>query len=157
MARMLDNEKITGTNFGDSSQLTNWILDSGATCNMKLRVSDFIPGLLEYMDKNIEVVDGHHVSAKQEGKTRIKMCNDNRDTFIATLHHFLLAPDICDRLFSIIKLMNLVRTFLFNRGLCTVYFGHREKNAVTLPHSAHRKHAFLGEIKQISKNKSIGT
>ena len=31
----------------------------------------------------------------------------------------------------------------------------REKNAVTLPHSAQRKHIFLGKIKEISKTKKL--
>ena len=34
MARMSSNDKCTSGNFGDSSQLTNWILGSGATCHM---------------------------------------------------------------------------------------------------------------------------
>ena len=51
--------------------------------------------------------------------------------------------------------MNSVHTCLFQKGFCTVYFGDQEKNAVTLPHIAQRKHDFLGEIKQISKSKKI--
>ena len=31
-----------------------------------------------------------------------------------------------------------------------MYFGSKEENAVTLPHSAQRKHAFLEEIKEVS-------
>ena len=31
----------------------------------------------------------------------------------------------------------------------------REKNTVTLPHSAQRKHAFWGRIKQMSKSNKI--
>ena len=31
----------------------------------------------------------------------------------------------------------------------------KEKNAVTLPHSAQRKHAFWGEIKEMSKTKKL--
>ena len=54
--------------YGDSLQLTNWILDSGATCHMMSEVSDFIPGSLEDTDKYIEVADGHHVTAKQKGQ-----------------------------------------------------------------------------------------
>ena len=77
------------------------------------------------------------------------MCDGNRKTFIATLYNVLLAPDLCDRLFSIIKLMNAGNTFLFHKGVCTVYFGSEKKNAVTLPHSAQRKHAFLGKIKDM--------
>ena len=51
--------------------------------------------------------------------------------------------------------MNSGHTFLFPKGFCNVYFGEKEKNAVTLPHSAQRKHAFLGEIKEISKTKKL--
>ena len=40
---------------------------------------------------------------------------------------------------------------LFNNGFCTVYFGVEKKHAVTLPHSAQRKHAFTGKIKNMSK------
>ena len=81
------------------------------------------------------------------------MCDDNGKTFIATLHYLLLAPDLCDGLFSIITLMNSGHTCIFHKGFCTVYFGAEEKNAVTLPHSAQRKHAFLGKIKDRSKKK----
>ena len=51
---------------------------------------DFVPGSLEDTDKYIEVADGHHVTAKQKGQVRIKMCNDNEKPFIATLHNVLL-------------------------------------------------------------------
>ena len=51
MAHMSGNEKCFSGNFGDSSQLTNCILDSGATCHMKPEVSYFFPGSLEYTDK----------------------------------------------------------------------------------------------------------
>ena len=69
---------------------------------MTPEVSDFIPGLLENMDKHIEVADEHHVIEKQKGEVQIKMCDNNGDTLIATLHNVLWAPDLCDRLFSII-------------------------------------------------------
>ena len=32
-----------------------------------------------------------------------------------------------------------------------MYFGAEKKNTVTLPHSAQRKHAFIGKIKNMSK------
>ena len=44
---------------------------------MTPQVSDFIPGLLEDKDKHIEVAEGHHITLKQKGKVRIKMCDDN--------------------------------------------------------------------------------
>ena len=41
MIHMYSNAKITIRDFGDSSQLTNWILDSGRTCHMTPETSDF--------------------------------------------------------------------------------------------------------------------
>ena len=68
MARMSENDKCPSGSFGDSSQLTNWILYSVKTCHMTPEVSDFIPFALEDTDKYIEVADGHHVTAKQKGQ-----------------------------------------------------------------------------------------
>ena len=151
MASMSSDDERKSVKYGDSSQLTNWILDSGATCHMTPEVSDFIPGSLEDTDKYIEVVDGHHVTAKQKSQVRIQMCNNNGKTFITTLYNILLAPDLCDRLFSIITLMNSGPTCLIRKGFCTVYFGADKINAVTLPHSAQRKHDFTEKIKNMSK------
>ena len=94
MARMSSDDERKSGNYGDSLQLTNWILDSGATCHMTPEVSYFIPGSLEDTDKYIEVAGGHHVTAKQKGQVRIQMCNNNGKSFIATLHTVLLAPDL---------------------------------------------------------------
>ena len=114
-----DDERKIGE-YGDSSQLTNWILDSGATCHMTPEVTDFIPGSLEDTDKFIEVADGHHGMAKQKGSVRIQMCDDNGKKFIATLYNVLLAPNLCNRLFSIITLMNAGHTCLFHKEFCPV-------------------------------------
>ena len=62
-----------------------------------------------------------------------------------------MAPDLCDRLFSIIALMNAGHTCFFHKGFCTVYFGAKEDNAVTLPHSAVRKHSFIVKSMENSK------
>ena len=43
MSRISGNDECPSENCGDSKELTNWILDSGATCHMALEVSDFIP------------------------------------------------------------------------------------------------------------------
>ena len=83
---------------------------------MTPEVWDFVPGLLKDTDKHIEVADGHHVTVKQKGQVQIKMCDNNEDLFIATLHNVLLAPYLYDRLFSIIKSMNLGHTRLFQKG-----------------------------------------
>ena len=89
MERMFGNDECPSGNLGDSSQFTNWILDSGATCHMTPEVSDFIPGSLEDTDKHIEVADGNHVTEKQKVQVQIKMWDNNRDPFIATLHNVL--------------------------------------------------------------------
>ena len=47
---------------------------------MTPEVSDFIPGLLDYTDKHIEVADRHHVMAKQKGQAQIKTCDNNINT-----------------------------------------------------------------------------
>ena len=151
MARMSNDDERENKYYGDSSQLTNWILDSGATCHMTPEVTDFIPGSLEDTDKFIEVADGNHVTAKQKCSVRIQMCDDKGKTFVVTLYNVLLAPDLCDRLFSIVLLMNAGHTCLFHKVFYTVYFGVKEDNAVTLPHCAIRKHDFSGNIMEKSK------
>ena len=83
------------------------------------------------------------------------MCDDNGESFITTLHNILLAPDLCNGLFSIITLMNVGHTCLFHKVFCTVYFGAKEKNAVTLPHSAQRKYAFIVKIMEKSKKNKL--
>ena len=123
----------------------------GATCHMTPEVSDFIPGTLENTDKYIEVADVHDVTKKQKCQVQIQICNDNGKKFIATLYNVLLAPDLCNRLFSIIALMNTGHPNIFHKWFCTVYFRAENDNAVTLPHSAQRKHAFTGKIKNMSK------
>ena len=48
--------------------------------------------------------------------------------------------------------VNEFRKYLsFSQTVFTVYFGVEKINAVTLPHIAQRKHAFLGKIKNMSK------
>ena len=127
MARMSGNEKIGSIDFGDILQLINWILDSGETCHITPHVLGFIPYALEDTDKYIEVVDGHNVTAKQNGQVQIKTCNNNGNNFIATLYNLILAPDLCNKLFSIITLINFGHTCLFQKGICMVYFGDKEK------------------------------
>ena len=105
---------------------------------MTPEVTYFIPGPLEDTDKFIEVADGHHVTAKQKGSVRIQICDDKGKKFIATLYNVLLAPDLCDRLFSIITLMNVGYTCIFHKGfaLCnnvTVLFSFALKYTMQNP------------------------
>ena len=77
---------------------------------------DFIQVLLEDKYINSKAANGIHVKTKQKGQIRKRMCNDNRDTFIATLHNVLVAPDLCSRLFSIIMIINSEHHYLFHKG-----------------------------------------
>ena len=122
---------------------------------MTQEVSDFIPRLLEDRDKHIEDADGHHATVKQKGQVKIKMCDNNGNPFIATLYNALFAPDLYNRLFSIITLMSSGHTCLFHKRFCALYFVSKWKKSVTLPHSAQRKHAILGEINRMPKTKKI--
>ena len=48
--------------------------------------------------------------------------------------------------------VNECSTYLsFSQRICMVHFGAEKDNAVTLRHSAQRKHAFTGKIKDLSK------
>ena len=51
--------------------------------------------------------------------------------------------------------MNSGHTCLFCKGFCNVYFRAEYIRAVTLPHSAQRKHEFLGKIKDMSKRNKL--
>ena len=92
---------------------------------MTPEVMEFIPGSLEDMDKLIEVSDRHPVTAKQKDSVRIQMYDDNRKTFSATLYNVLLAPDLCDRFFSIMKLVNSGHKCFFIKGLHGVLWSKR--------------------------------
>ena len=92
---------------------------------------------------------------RNKSSSNNKICDDNRKPFITTFHNIHFAPDLCNRLFSIITLMNSGNTCLFHKGFFTVYFGAKENNTVSLPHSAQRKNEFLGKIKEMSKKKKL--
>ena len=67
MSRMYPNTESSKRDFGDSSQLTYWVLDSGSTCRMTPDISGFIPCSLVETDKYIEVAYGHFLTVKQPG------------------------------------------------------------------------------------------
>ena len=67
-------------------------------------------------DKCIEVANGHLVTAKKTGQFQIEISDNNGKTSIDTLYNLLLAPDLCDLLFSIIMLMNSGYTCFSHKG-----------------------------------------
>ena len=138
---MYINAESPRRNYGDSSQLTNCILYSGATCHITPEISDFILGSLVETDQYIKVAVRKHFTAKQIGEVQIEIRDNNGKTFIDTLYNVLFAPDFFNWLFSIIALIHSVRTFLFHKWFCNFFFSDHKQNAVTIPHSTQRKHA----------------
>ena len=65
---MYSNSEIPGKFVGYSSQLTNWILDSGVTCHMTPYILDFIPGSFMETDKYIEVAYGNFSQQNKQEK-----------------------------------------------------------------------------------------
>ena len=51
--------------------------------------------------------------------------------------------------------MNSGHTCLFQKVFFTIYLRARDTDALTLPHSAQRKHYFLEKIKEISKTNKL--
>ena len=76
--------------------------------------------------------------SKKRVQAQIRMCGDNGDPFIATLHTVLLAPDLCDGLSLIIELMNSGHTFYLTKGFawCTSTIRRKMRR---LCHIVHRE------------------
>ena len=72
MARTYSNEEKPRWYFVDSLQLTNWVLESGATCHMTPEISVFIPVSMVETDNYIKVADGHSFTEKQTQEVQKK-------------------------------------------------------------------------------------
>ena len=72
MARMSSNEESPRRDYGDKSQLTNWILDSKAICHMTPDISDFMLVSLVEIDTYIKVSGRNFITVKQTGEAQIK-------------------------------------------------------------------------------------
>ena len=72
MAQMSINDKRKSEKYGNSSQLINWILYSGATYHMTPEVSDLVPVSLEDKDKYIEFCGqtSRHGETKRTSKNK---------------------------------------------------------------------------------------
>ena len=110
---------------------------------MTPEVLDFIPVSLDDTDKQIEVADGHDITAKQKGQVWTKLCDNKGEPFITTFHNVILAPGLYDELFLIITLMNLGQICLFRKGFCNVYLRSKEKIHVH-QHIVHKGNIHFG-------------
>ena len=70
MTHIFSNTEIPRSNFGDSPQLTNWILDSGATFHVTTDISVFILESMVETDKYIEVTDGSFSQQNKQEKSK---------------------------------------------------------------------------------------
>ena len=64
MLQIPSNIESPKRNYGDSSQLKNWILDLGLTCHMTPDISDFVQVSLVEMEKYLEVAAGNYTTSK---------------------------------------------------------------------------------------------
>ena len=145
MAQISGNEKSLSRYFSDSLQLINWILDSGKTCHMTPQASYFIPGSWEDTDKYIEVADVDQITEKQKEQFQITMFDNNKDTLSRHLTAYF-----CHQIYAVgyfLLSCKWIRDIIvyFTRGFKLFTLGDKEKNMVTLPHSAQWKHAFWGK------------
>ena len=100
MARMSPNAESLRRYFRDILQLSNWILDSGVTCNVIPYIYDFMPVSLVEMYKYTKFADENFITTKQTGEAQIKMHEDNDKLFI---------DKVCNILFALV-----VRSIIFH-------------------------------------------
>ena len=84
------------------------------------------------------------------------MCDNHGDDFIAALHNIILASDLCEGLFSIILLINLVRTSLFQKGFVRCTLDKRRKTRL-LYHLLHNGNIHLGGNRAYAEIKENST
>ena len=110
--------------------------------------------MLEDTDKHIEVAGGYHITAKQKGQVWIRMCDNNRDPFIAMLYNVLLALDLCDGLFSIITLIKLGHPYFSTKKIHGVLWSTRDKCGYITTYCT-KETCILGGNQVNVKNKEI--
>ena len=96
MVKISLNKESLKRDFGDSPQLTKWVLDSGEACHMTPEVSNFVPVLLIETVIYIKVVDENYITAKKTGRVQINIHDDNGELLIATLCYILFVSELCD-------------------------------------------------------------
>ena len=67
---MSSDDQRKSVKYGDILKLTNWVLDSGATCHMTSEVSDFILGTLEDTDNTLKLQT--EITSRRNKKVKYK-------------------------------------------------------------------------------------
>ena len=81
--------------------MTNWILDSGATCHMYNNKDLFTSLHTLQTPLNITVGDGHNLQVVRRGDVALIMKLPNGKTESCTLHNVLSVPSIAYNLLSV--------------------------------------------------------
>ncbi len=116
---------------GDPHNLTNWLMDSGATAHMTPRFAD-LEDVEEGLNLGVEVADGHVVHCNKRGKIRVIMTDDNGDPLHALVHDCLYVPGLSRRLFSVTTFANLGHQASIQRNAVILYFGEQQ-SPITIP------------------------
>ena len=123
-------------------------------CHMTLEVSDFILGSLEYTDNHIEVANLHHFTATKKGQLRIKCTTIMEILSSQRYTNVLLAPYLCNGLFSIIRLMNSEHTCLLHRGFL-LYTSEQKRKIQLHYHIVHKGNVnFEGKSRKYQRKRN---
>ena len=81
--------------------LSNWVMDSGATCHMTPYESDFEHNSVSHTQKGVEDADGHNVPANLSSTILIRTKNDAGENITICLIAVLCVPHLERHLFSL--------------------------------------------------------
>ena len=110
----------------DSVSNVDWIIDSGATCNICCNQSLF--NSIEDLDEALAVTlgDGKNIEAKQCGTVEVELKQIDGSYKPATLHDVLLVPQLSYNLLSVTRATELGNTFLFDEPTCRIINEYEE-------------------------------
>jgi hypothetical protein len=108
------------THLGSPSDLTNWLVDTGATSHMPPSLTD-----LTYVENgpylSVEVYDGPTVPCKGKCIATLNITDDDGDSITLVLQNVIYAPGLTRGLFSVVQF-----TSKYNSK------AHIERNCITL-------------------------
>jgi len=116
---------------GDSSNLNNYLPDSGATQHMTPRRENLY-NAVEGQKLGVEVANGHVIRCTTTGKVRISMTDDNGKPLSVELHGCMYVPGLSRRLFLITKFASNGHRASITKDAVTLFFGSQEC-PVTIP------------------------
>ena len=106
---------------GESKSLSNWIVDSGATCHICNNDSQFLN--LNSLEKPMDITlgDGHSLKATKQGVVEIAVKTPNGKERKCVLHDVIHVPDLSYNLFSVPKATERRATVMFDDLKCCIF------------------------------------